>query len=652
MTIVSSYSTNLPRQKGTVHNHTTNSDGDKSPSEMLTQFKLNGCSFGVITDHDFVTHQENIEGIAQIIGCEVSHADLTQNPEEGFHFGVIGVGSNCLAHGTPYALLQDLTPSIVSDDAFVVMNHSSWLKYQPGATTLLSITDAEFLKFIGKYHAVEIRTRVNYLDGDAQTRYGCEDSIVQWDRLLGLGYRLNAVCVDDAHTTGGTNRGWLSVFASTVDSRTIVNALIAGNYYSLYNNDPQQYGALPNVDLKINSILIQGRTVVIEVDEACTIQFYGGFDGEHSILLQESSCGSYPYTAHYTPPNKTGYIRAEICTINNSNKVAYTNPFYTEYVPPPILSFTSTQNSTFYPSVTLQGVCNNTTNYIKLWLNDATKFVLILPENNTWSCHIPYLVFGDNSILVRGYNSLTGQYVDATYDINYSIPVATEVRSAVPFIMTSLGLRQVYPRALVNGKLQQVRCKIGLYSSAIPLTGVEANVSIGQVVPITPSNSAQLTGAELSIVVGSLTPSLSYTRTLTGVEVNSEIGNITTPTPLVGSVTGVEVSSELGSLNPYVHTPIDNDVTGLSLTVLSYNYSGATLLFTIPDNYTASRVYLSLSAGYSGITNIYIQDSQRVYNLINATTGWYSLPIRTTAVRLAVESSTIGETASITKITY
>lgn len=67
--------------KGDLHCHTTNSDGAKTPTEMMTAYEALGFDFAAITDHDFWTPDPEVAGILCIPGCEKT--DLNAR-----HFGL------------------------------------------------------------------------------------------------------------------------------------------------------------------------------------------------------------------------------------------------------------------------------------------------------------------------------------------------------------------------------------------------------------------------------------------------------------------------------------------------------------------------------------------------------------------------------------
>ena len=64
--------------KGNVHTHTTNSDGELSPKEVISLYKNKGYDFLAITDHNKLTYNQELrkEGLHLIPGEEIGGGGL------------------------------------------------------------------------------------------------------------------------------------------------------------------------------------------------------------------------------------------------------------------------------------------------------------------------------------------------------------------------------------------------------------------------------------------------------------------------------------------------------------------------------------------------------------------------------------------------
>jgi hypothetical protein len=209
--------------RGNLHTHTTNSDGDMSPAEVVEAYRANGYDFLAITDHFSERYGFPITdttpyrgaGFTTLIGAELHAPALTNG--EIWHIVAVG-------------LPPDFAPTTADEDgpalaarareagAFVGLAHPAWYS--------LSLEDA---RSIDAAHAVEVYNETCVMHNDRG------DSWYVLDMLLAEGRRLTAFGTDDAHFKADrpdTFGGWVWVRTETLEPDALLAALKAGHYYT------------------------------------------------------------------------------------------------------------------------------------------------------------------------------------------------------------------------------------------------------------------------------------------------------------------------------------------------------------------------------------------------------------------------------------
>ena len=325
------------------------------------------------------------------------------------------------------------------------------------------------------------------------------------------------------------------------------------------------------------------------------------------------------------------------------------------FAAPPEVTVTSTGSSTFQSSFTLQGTCNSATDYIKVFLNNSTKFQVVFPVNNTWEYTVPCLSLGFNVIYVIGVNLLTQQTVQVDYYITYAIPLATEVRYAVPFIQTASGWKQIHPRIKVGNRLQQIKAKVGLMSSEVTLSSVLGTGYIGNLTALTSSNGTNLIGLYGIGNIGSLTPSISSTVNLGSVYGTGSVGSMTAEEIFARTLSGLYGTGSIGVVTPEVHSVIEHLLsTELQIDIPAGASGDITLysaVYTVP--YPISSVYLEYSVvGYSFNWRIENENGLAL-SWDNVVLGWVDItPNTKIRLRASVSLQPTPGIIKISKLTY
>ena len=262
--------------KGQLHCHTTNSDGVQSPLEVVEAYKNAGYDFMAITDHDYVTPDQGVEGILFITGNEVS---------------------STLGHITTINV-SSIAPSRKAQEVV------DWTKNQGGLVWLAHPNyDDNFgwtireISSVTEYHGIEVyNSKANSYADD------------KWDYILTyLDKKITATAVDDCHDIEDPkqfNGCWVMVFADSLTKTEILDSLEKGNFYSTQ-------GPI------INAVETEGNTINIKLKQTSKVTWIGA----GGSILQETTAVKEDT---YVVQGNEKYVRIRV----ESSGYAWTNPIY------------------------------------------------------------------------------------------------------------------------------------------------------------------------------------------------------------------------------------------------------------------------------------------------------------------------------------
>lgn len=274
VSLISPYTTKSNVYKGMMHDHSTNSDGKQTPSEVATSYRDAGYNFISITDHNNITSTE-VSGILYIPGIEESG--------EG-HINIINAVTNISS-----TKLQTYIDHGNNEDSFIVLNHPDDPK--------LGLTNTEMESLQG-YYGVEV--------WNSKRADNAESKI---DHILSIYRKAYLIAGDDCHNVNASycKTASVNVFANSLTTDEIMENLKRGNFYS-------SNGA------NISSINVSEKVITVTTDSASTIDFIV----KDGVVAHSSSNTT---SASYTVFGDEIYVRARV-TRNSDGKMAWTNPIY------------------------------------------------------------------------------------------------------------------------------------------------------------------------------------------------------------------------------------------------------------------------------------------------------------------------------------
>ena len=311
--------------KGNLHCHTTESDGEMTPAEVVEAYQKKGYHFLCLSDHDIYTDysasldrqdfillpgleasawlQEKtkphswlkVHHIHGILGTEkmqntavkprFGHREKIEPPR--FYGSWNGAGE-----------AQKLTDELLARGYFAVYNHPDWSR----------VREEEFIHTDGIW-ALEI---FNY-GTDREDHTGTDT--IHWDIMLREGKKVFAVASDDNHRKDLKDAfgGFVVVKAKELTHEEIVSSLQAGNYYSSSGPAIYDWG-------------IRNGKAYVDCSDVFRIDFIAGNkinDGTAIVCdnYEETIChGEYELLGHES------YVRVE-CT-DCYGRTAWSNPIF------------------------------------------------------------------------------------------------------------------------------------------------------------------------------------------------------------------------------------------------------------------------------------------------------------------------------------
>jgi hypothetical protein len=290
MALVSPF--DLPGQwfKGSLHTHSTQSDGKLTPSENMQWHAEHGYAFVAITDHNRVTDPLAFLSDPPLVAISSVEISTRRGAVE---YHVVGIGVNAL----PAAAGCDPQNAIAAINALgglAFVAHPYWH----------DLTLDDLLPLHGHIGIVIFNT-------------GCwleinkGHSLVHWDGLLRRGQYIAGLATDDSHFRYPDHgRGWVVVRTEKLDAPSILDALRKSQFYSTMG---------PEI-LAVDRV---GDQVTVRCSPARSIFLIG--DIWHCPLAAQTWDGNPITQATFTLHKLQRYFRVEV--VDMSGQSAWTNAY-------------------------------------------------------------------------------------------------------------------------------------------------------------------------------------------------------------------------------------------------------------------------------------------------------------------------------------
>jgi hypothetical protein len=305
--------------KGNTHTHTTNSDGDSPPEDVVRWYRDHGYDFLVLSDHNVLTDParyaaEAGPGLLLISGEEVSDAFEPAPEKPGgkapeklpVHINALNLRAVVPPQGgaTIGEVLQRNVDAIRAADAVPHINHPNF-KWALTADHLARVANCRLFEVYNGHPAV-------HNEGDA-TRPSLD---AMWDAILTGGRRMYGIAVDDAHNfktfgpdKSNPGRGWVMVRAERRETGAILDAMERGDFYASSGVTLEEVTAGPGA-------------VEVRIREEAGKTYVTRFIGPGGKALLETS----ENPARFAIPPGTAYVRAKV--VASDGGAAWAQPAY------------------------------------------------------------------------------------------------------------------------------------------------------------------------------------------------------------------------------------------------------------------------------------------------------------------------------------
>ena len=296
--------------KGNIHTHTTESDGDATPEEVVKWYRRHEYDFLVLSDHNHVTllnyrtGQRRFKRPLMIPGQEVS-----VNIQEGATaIHVNGIGITRMVEPVDaidvVPTLQANVSAILEAGGIASINHPNF-KWSFNHESIIQVMGASLLEVFNGHPGVNV--------------YGAPGKLSYeeiWDGVLSTGKAIFGVATDDSHNyidfspkQSNPGRGWVMVQAPQCTRKAIVDSLASGRFYA-------------STGVAFTDLDISQKHLHLEIEQERDFIYTTTFTGQEGVILSEE----IGLEAIYHPSGSEKYVRATVSS--SSGGKAWTQPIF------------------------------------------------------------------------------------------------------------------------------------------------------------------------------------------------------------------------------------------------------------------------------------------------------------------------------------
>lgn len=201
--------------KGNLHTHTTMSDGQRTPEEVVDLYQRNEYDFLALTDH--WAHSETIQNDAFLL-LAGSEYDTGQTPREGiYHIVSIGAKEVPFPEKLPGLQAQRIIDRINECDGLAILAHPAWSMERP-----------EEIQALTGLAGTEIYNSVSGPPWNCRAYSG-----TVLDLCAAGGCLLPLMAADDAHFYAGDEcLSYIMVQAERLTRENILNSICHKRFYA------------------------------------------------------------------------------------------------------------------------------------------------------------------------------------------------------------------------------------------------------------------------------------------------------------------------------------------------------------------------------------------------------------------------------------
>jgi hypothetical protein len=195
-----------------LHAHTTRSDGELEPEELIAGYEAAGFDVLAITDHWIRTEAESTDGLFLLPSSELS-CRLPDWPDT--HLLAFGIDDDPMEFVRTRPDLPEAAAWVAEHGGVSYLAHPYWTGLVPGAFSIDGVAGIEVF------------------NAGCELETGRGVSTVHWDDLLERGNRCFGIAADDTHHGELDSRfAWVSARVEERSVAGVLRALATGSFYS------------------------------------------------------------------------------------------------------------------------------------------------------------------------------------------------------------------------------------------------------------------------------------------------------------------------------------------------------------------------------------------------------------------------------------
>lgn len=203
------------RYKVNLHMHTTLSDGNRSPEDVLAIYREQGYDAVALTDHWHYSESYVSNGLTVISGAEYNIGGSDCGGKGVYH--ILGVGCGKAPALDDHMGAQEIIDGIHAEGGLAVLAHPAWSLNTPEAMM--------------RYHDIDATEIYNTVSGVHMSRR--PDSSLIVDMLASKGCYLPLLATDDAHYYDNDHCvSWIMAEAENHTQEALLEAVRNGRFYA------------------------------------------------------------------------------------------------------------------------------------------------------------------------------------------------------------------------------------------------------------------------------------------------------------------------------------------------------------------------------------------------------------------------------------
>ena len=306
--------------KANTHTHTTNSDGDNSPTNVVNLYKNKNYSILLITDHGYMTDCSSFINLSSNFLC-VNSEEWTSTKH------VIRVNISSVYNNNAINL-QAAVNAANDGGGFAIAAHPNW------SSTIWSVNEMTSLQ---NYSLMEIYNHV--IERLTPDPYAVD----KWDSILKTGRKMFGVASDDMHQVNiDLGYGWTKVYMPEFTPLAYLNSMKTGYFYSS-SGPSMDLGPFTLICDETNSYHMGESTNCSAIRINSTISSTNSsFIMKNITLIKEgvviniSFCSNENCIFSYSENvSSSGYYRLQ--ATDSGNKKIWSNPIWVTKVAQPVI---------------------------------------------------------------------------------------------------------------------------------------------------------------------------------------------------------------------------------------------------------------------------------------------------------------------------